>query len=410
MTTHEPVWDTARRGAGSVFGLLERTAEVLPGGVRWQTLSYQNALGYDPGFWDGVAGIGAFLADYARVTGDARARDLAAGACAWSAAYAPAELDVPEGYAASLGWGWAGIGTAWLRLAAATRDARHLSNAAAMGERVLAAGAGQRPSFLQGTAGRGTFLLRLWHATGAERPLAGAVRCAEALRERLLPAAFGCPWPPPPGAVLPARPMGFAPGLAGIGYFFAVLYDATRDARWGDATAQVAALLSALAAPDRGGLNWPLALDGTAGRVADPDLPRCQWCLGAPGIGLFYLAAARALGDAALLETARAAGEATFAYGDARGNPSQCHGLAGNAELFVELWRATGETVWLDRAGDFAARCLAYRKPGPEGDVWPADDLEYAAPNFSTGAAGVGHLFLRLLSLRGGTPLPSALG
>jgi hypothetical protein len=92
-----------------------------------------------------------------------------------------------------------------------------------------------------------------------------------------------------------------------------------------------------------------------------------------------------------------AAGETTYAYGDVRANPSQCHGLAGNAELFLELWRITGEPVWLDRAHDFARQILAYRIDGPPTDLWPADEPGYAAPNFSTGSAGVGHFFLRLL-------------
>ena len=40
-----------------------------------------------------------------------------------------------------------------------------------------------------------------------------------------------------------------------------------------------------------------------------------------------------------------------FAYGDVRRNPSQCHGLAGNGELFVELYRLTGDARWRHRAG-----------------------------------------------------------
>jgi hypothetical protein len=40
----------ARAGAESVFGYIERTAEAVPDGGRWQTLSYQNEPRYDPGF------------------------------------------------------------------------------------------------------------------------------------------------------------------------------------------------------------------------------------------------------------------------------------------------------------------------------------------------------------------------
>jgi hypothetical protein len=79
-----------------------------------------------------------------------------------------------------------------------------------------------------------------------------------------------------------------------------------------------------------------------------------------------------------------------------RRNPVQCHGLAGNAELFLELYRATGKPLWLDRAHDFAQRMFAYRSATPEGDVWQADDPGYASPDFMFGAAGTGHFFLRL--------------
>ena len=96
------------------------------------------------------------------------------------------------------------------------------------------------------------------------------------------------------------------------------------------------------------------------------------------------------------LATAKAAGETTYAYGDVRSNPSQCHGLAGCAELFLALYRLTGEPVWLGRAHDFAVQALGYRMSTPYGDVWRADDPGCYSPDFFCGAAGVGHFFLRL--------------
>ena len=109
-----------------------------------------------------------------------------------------------------------------------------------------------------------------------------------------------------------------------------------------------------------------------------------------------FAAAAAALDDAALLDTAIAAGEAPYAHGDARQNPSLCHGLAGGAELLVDLFRRTGDERWLTRAHEFADRASGYRTSSPDGDVWPADEPGLIAPNLSTGAAGVGRLFLLL--------------
>jgi DUF1680 family protein len=91
-----------------------------------------------------------------------------------------------------------------------------------------------------------------------------------------------------------------------------------------------------------------------------------------------------------------AAGHATYAYGDVRHNAGQRHGLAGNGELLLELYRLTREPAWLARAGEFARQALAYRTISAEGDVWQADEPGYSSPEFLNGAAGTGHFFLRL--------------
>ena len=105
-------------------------------------------------------------------------------------------------------------------------------------------------------------------------------------------------------------------------------------------------------------------------------------------------ALAQAKGDAE--EMAKAAGEATFAYGDVRHNAGQCHGLSGNAELLLELYHVTRDRLWLDRAQDFAGRAQAYRKSGPDGDSWQSDVAGMNSPGFLDGAAGAGVFFLRL--------------
>jgi lantibiotic modifying enzyme len=286
-----------------------------------------------------------------------------------------------------------------------TGDPAHLARARAFGERTLAAGVGPTTDVIGGAAGEGGVLLRVWEATREERFLAGALRRARWLDACATRDDRGCHWPwrlaaggGGPGRVL----FGFAHGLSGIGHFLLRVHAATGEARWAAVAREVAATLTRHAEPDRGGLNWRHFLDRRPGdRTGE-----CQWCHGSPGVGLFYATAAAGLGGAGYLETALAAGETTFAYGDARANPSQCHGLAGNAELFVELHRLTGDPVWLARAHDFARRALAYRRPTPAGDVWQGDDPLSVSPDFLCGAAGVGHFFLRLLDpLRVAMPL-----
>src|SRR6187200_2185341 len=96
MTTETQVTrETLAAGAASVFDFVRRTAEPVSGpegdSVRWQTLSYEGEPHYSNRLYNGAAGIGLFLADYAAVTGDPAARDLAQRALRWSAAPAQEE-------------------------------------------------------------------------------------------------------------------------------------------------------------------------------------------------------------------------------------------------------------------------------------------------------------------------------
>ena len=128
----------------------------------------------------------------------------------------------------------------------------------------------------------------------------------------------------------------------------------------------------------------------------DPHTPRVQWCHGAPGIGLFAARAAEILDDDSLRRFAERCARATLAAGDIRNNPSQCHGLAGNAELFIELARVAGDASWLAHARAFGEKALAYREER-DGEVrWQGDEPGNYSPDFMLGSSGLGHFFLRL--------------
>jgi lantibiotic modifying enzyme len=384
-TTH----DILREGADSVFRYVERTAERVPDGIRWQTLSYENVPYYDASVFNGVGGIPLFLADYCHLTGDQQALALGIGGVRWCLA---GDRTWAGGAAnESLCFGRSGVGLAALRLAQVSGDGDLLAQARETAERVLAAPLGSVTDFIGGVAGQCMFLLRLWEETHDERFLSEAVRRAVWLDERATRDEAGCHWPVEIGSARGHTSLGFAHGIAGIGHVFLLLHHAASDARWAGPAREVAETLVRQAKPDRDGLNWPVVL----GRG---DTPACQWCHGSPGIGLFFAKAHEVLGEQHYLQIAKAAGETTFARGDVRHNPSQCHGLAGNAELFVELYRLTHEPRWLARAHDFAQRCLAYRTATPDGDTWQADEPGFSSPDFMSGAAGTGHFFLRLLS------------
>ena len=408
----EDVLATAREGADSIFRYVERTAIPDPAGFHWRTLDYDNTYREDAAtVFNGMAGIALFLADYHRTTGSSRARELAEGAIRWSETKVPGMLDdwtAPGAPRHDLCFGRTGIGLAWMRLHLATKDAAHLARVRPYVDALHAYDPGKLPAvvtdYLGGVAGLGLFLVRYWEVTGDADSRETAARFGRWLRENRETGERGVCWHlGAPAAAIPPEHnpayLGYAHGLAGIAHFLVLLHRATGDPQWERLVRDCAATLDRHAVPNHGGLNWPYT---TSGSGAD----KVQWCHGSPGIGLFYAAAYEDLKDPAYLATARAAGDCTFAAGDIRGNPSQCHGLAGNAELFLELYRITGDALWLARAHDFARRMLAYRVETPEGEAWQADEPGFHSPDFMCGASGTGHFFLRLLS---GGRLPLAL-
>ena len=104
---------------------------------------------------------------------------------------------------------------------------------------------------------------------------------------------------------------------------------------------------------DRNGLaNWPQS-------VLTPRRGRThllvQWCHGAPGI---ITSLSAALDDDESDRLFRAGGELTWQAGPLAKGPGLCHGTAGNGFAFLELFRRTGDELWLDRARRFAMHAI----------------------------------------------------
>ena len=183
--------------------------------------------------------------------------------------------------------------------------------------------------------------------------------------------------------------LGVAHGISGVAHYLLVLHEATGDVLWADNACDILRTLARYAVPDRGGINWTPML-------GDVDLSRCQWSHGAAGIGVVFLSAAQILGEPVYRDMALQAGLATYAYSDFRHNTTQCIGLSGCGELFIELYRDSGDSIWLQRANEFADMAMAYRAVLPEGDAWPTDEPGLYSADFMYGAAGLGTYFLRL--------------
>ena len=111
-------------------------------------------------------------------------------------------------------------------------------------------------------------------------------------------------------------------------------------------SAATAAVLARHAVREDGLANWP----GAPGR----EVPRLQWCTGAPGI----LAGAWDYLDENLLLAGAELVWRAGAHGDEKGH-GLCHGTSGNGFALLKAFARTDDENWLERARRFAVHALA---------------------------------------------------
>jgi lantibiotic modifying enzyme len=372
-------------GAHSVFKFIRRTAEQVPTGIRWQTIDHDNQPHYHYEVFNGSGGISFFLTEYYRQTGMAEALDLAVGGWRWCMS-----TDQERVYSRGLLTGKTGIAMAALDLWKIVKQPEYLDYCAKNARIIITENPGPFTDLMGGAASNGFYLIKLWEVTKQREYLDGAIRCAQWIEENLTRDELGCHCLARPDGEFGNLPFtGVAHGIVGVAHFFLLLSRASGDETWASVAREILATLIQHAIPDRGGLNWSPYLGMT-------ELSRCQWSHGSPGIGLVFLLAHELLHDREYYEVALQCGVTTFAYGDFRKNVTQCIGLSGCGELFIELHRVSKDPAWLQNAHAFAEMALGYREVLPEGDAWPTDEPGLYSADFMYGASGVGHYFLRL--------------
>ncbi|GAU34518.1 hypothetical protein TSUD_393920 [Trifolium subterraneum] len=82
-----------------------------------------------------------------------------------------------------------------------------------------------------------------------------------------------------------------------------------------------------------------------------------HWCHGAPGVALTLVKAAKVFGDKEFLDAAIEAGEVVWSRGLLK-RVGICHGISGNAYVFLSLYQLTGNEKYLYRAKAFACFLL----------------------------------------------------
>ena len=342
-----------------------------------------------PELYNGVSGIAVFLAAHAAVTGSRPSGELALAGI--SHLRKSLKSRNAARMARSLGIGGAtGLGSIVYALTVISKclhDDGLLADAHVAAELLTddLIAADKQLDVLGGSAGAILGLLRLYRDTQSNDVLKRATKCGEHLlaQHRVGPEGRRS-WSGQGSG--PQGLNGMSHGAAGFAYALASLSAATGRDEFAKAASECIAFEDSSYDAERH--NWPdLRGDG------EPGWP-CQWCHGAPGIGLARIATAKRGGlDSKLLAT----DIRNALAGVERGWPVQvdtlCCGTLGSIEFFCEAASALGQGDLRELASRRLAAVL--ESATSTGDYrWNSGDRKFNLGLFR-GLAGVGYTSLR---------------
>ncbi len=346
-----------------------------------------------PDLYNGICGIGVFLAAHAAVTGNKASAELAYAGLAQLRKNLKSRNAARMSRALGVG-GAVGLGSIVYALAVMAKclhDDGLLADARQAAELFTddLIAADKQLDVVSGSAGGILSLLRLYRDTRSDDVLRRAEKCGEHL--------LGQPRLGPEGRRTwvgqgsgPRGLNGMSHGAAGFAYALASLAQATGRQELRQKFAQAAAECIAFenSSYDAQRHNWPdLREEG------GPSWP-CQWCHGAPGIGLARIATSRLRG----MDAARLAADIENAVeGVKQGRPTAidtlCCGALGGVEFFCEA----GDALGRDDLRALAAQRLTavLQTAAAAGDYrWNSGKGRFNLGMFR-GLAGVGYTLLR---------------
>jgi lantibiotic modifying enzyme len=341
----------------------------------------------------GDAGVALFLFDLHAATGEKRWSEAGGKLLANALALDRAQAPDPGLYT-----GTAGVGQVCVDAWHATRDKRLLKEARECAARLRQVEGYTVTDIISGAAGTGIFYLNLHAATKDEQHLRQARAVGDYLVRTAVRKEGTASWPVRPGH-RSATYLGLSHGAAGIGYYLLHLHRVTQDEAYRGLAEEAARFVLAHAVADGAdGYKWT--------KIQPPrkDAYPVQWCHGSPGMGLFFCELERHLGADAWAEPLDRCLASTLREGrTSRVGGCQCHGVSGNAELFVEAYRLRRDPKLLDAARLFGSALLEPRGKGFQVQV-ALKNYRYP-PGYMLGVAGIGRYFLRLAA-PDKTPLP----
>jgi type 2 lantibiotic biosynthesis protein LanM len=394
-----PAKDLFLTEAGNIAAELSRHAIRRGPGAAWIGLDWLGDSDFfqlvclGPDLYNGASGIAVFLAAHSAVTGFESSGELACAALS----HLRKNLNGRNAarLARSVGIGGAtGLGSIVYALSVIAKClddddllAQALAAAKLFTDDLIAAD--KQLDVMGGSAGAILGLLRLYRDTQSSEVLGRALSCGEHLLAQPRHGAVGRrSWTGSASNV----PMlnGMSHGAAGFAYALASLAAASGREEFGEAAAECVAFEDSSYDPARH--NWPDL------RAAEPFWP-CQWCHGAPGIGLARLATAKQAGrggkglDSDILTTDISNAIAGVELAWPGRLDTLCCGTLGSIEFFCEA----GKVLERSDLSELAARRLAgvLQAAAGIGDYrWNSGKRQFNLGLFR-GLAGVGYTALR---------------
>lgn len=345
----------------------------------------------DADFYAGSAGVGFFLAALQHATPDRLILKTALGI--WHNTLQTVRR-IPPGLALSFFSGWVGVACAairsgqWLGSEALTEAGWQL-----LDEAVSDPESQQGIDVIDGIAGALPVLIYL----NRERPSPAVSALIEQSADQLVASAVrhpaGWSWETVPGAT--HRDLtGFAHGTAGIANALFEAFAYTQNPAYREAGFEGFRYENAFF--DQQQQNWPDFRATEQPHDYSGPVCSCAWCHGAPGIALSRLRGYELTRHPGLRQEALTAVQTTSRLSTwaLQPNFSQCHGLAGNADVLLEAADVLNEESYRQQA---EAIGQLGQQLWQDTGLW-ANGLQngYQLPDFMLGLSGTGYFYLRL--------------
>jgi len=402
LTLHGSAQSSAPRDVAVDTAKWLRSVRVTtPFGIAWPSDPI-NPRSVSTSLYGGSPGVVLFLIELNRATGEAAyLQDAKRGADDLMTKVASEPqyglYDGLAGIAFTLGETWRATGDEKYRKAA-------LAAVRTFETRVTAVGKGVQwnnvTDVMSGTAGVGLFLLYADETLKAPTARALAIRAGDRLLDLGEPSRGGARWARETTGGARQMP-NFSNGTAGIAYFLATLYKATREQRFLDAALAGGRYLQAIAKTDGDVCLVPKDQPDTV------DVFYLGWCHGPAGTARLFYQLSVVTNDKTWMTWVAKSANGVLKSGvpQARttgfwNNVGQCDGNAGIAQFFLDLYGATQDRRYLDFATKMTADLLSRTTSDSRGTRWAhaedrlKPDVRSAQTGFMQGASGIGMWFL----------------